>query len=97
MSNKRGTAANPPAAIDTPAEADEPAQTSKDHSDPHNTNKGESPAESTHSRPDKYEDIRPPPPFPQRLKKQKQDYQFNKFFDILEEVHINLPLVEALQ
>ncbi|KAK9001767.1 hypothetical protein V6N11_024465 [Hibiscus sabdariffa] len=37
------------------------------------------------------------PPFPQRLKKQKQDYQFNMFFDILKQVHINLPLVEALQ
>ncbi|KAK9031636.1 hypothetical protein V6N11_055929 [Hibiscus sabdariffa] len=44
----------------------------------------------------KTEDIRPPPPFPQRLKKQKQDYQFKKFFDILKQVHINLPLVEAL-
>ncbi|KAK8980799.1 hypothetical protein V6N11_047930 [Hibiscus sabdariffa] len=37
------------------------------------------------------------PPFPQRLKKQKQDYQFKKFLDILKQVHINLPLVEALQ
>ncbi|KAL4304342.1 hypothetical protein GQ457_10G010660 [Hibiscus cannabinus] len=45
----------------------------------------------------KPEDIRPPPPFPQRLKKQKQDYQFKKFLDILKQVHINLPLVEALQ
>ncbi|KAL4302375.1 hypothetical protein GQ457_10G014550 [Hibiscus cannabinus] len=42
-------------------------------------------------------DIRPPPPFPQRMKKQKQDYQFKKFFDILKQVHINMPLVEALQ
>ncbi|KAL4323439.1 hypothetical protein GQ457_11G025900 [Hibiscus cannabinus] len=42
-------------------------------------------------------EIRPPPPFPQRLKKQKQDYQFKKFLDILKQVHINLPLVEALQ
>ncbi|KAK8676047.1 hypothetical protein V6N13_034101 [Hibiscus sabdariffa] len=41
--------------------------------------------------------MRPPPPFPQRLKKQKQDYQFKKFLDILKQVHINLPLVEALQ
>ncbi|KAL4387708.1 hypothetical protein GQ457_09G017240 [Hibiscus cannabinus] len=45
----------------------------------------------------KPEEIRPPPPFPQRLKKQKQDYQFKKFLDILKQVHINLPLVEALQ
>ncbi|KAL4352618.1 hypothetical protein GQ457_06G006820 [Hibiscus cannabinus] len=28
---------------------------------------------------------------------QKQDYQFKKFLDILKQVHINLPLVEALQ
>ncbi|KAK9008867.1 hypothetical protein V6N11_080344 [Hibiscus sabdariffa] len=32
----------------------------------------------------------------ERLKKQKQDYQFKKFLDILKQVHINLPLVEAL-
>ncbi|KAK8516824.1 hypothetical protein V6N12_049536 [Hibiscus sabdariffa] len=96
-SNKRGTAASPSAAIDTPAEADEPAQTSEDQCDPHNTTKGESSAESSHAKPDKSEEIRPPPPFPQRLKKHKQDYQFKKFFDILKQVHINLPLVEALQ
>ncbi|KAK8694350.1 hypothetical protein V6N13_071904 [Hibiscus sabdariffa] len=96
-SNQRGTAASPSAAIDTPAEADESAQTSEDQSDPLNTNKGEFSAESTHSQPDKSENIRPPPPFPQRLKKQKQDYQLKKFFDILKQVHINLPLVEALQ
>ncbi|KAK8690730.1 hypothetical protein V6N13_074257 [Hibiscus sabdariffa] len=96
-SNKRGTAASPSAAIDTPAETDEPAQTSEDHCDPLNTTTGESSAESSHARSDKLEEIRPPPPFPQRLKKQKQDYQFKKFLDILKQVHINLPLVEALQ
>ncbi|KAK8583419.1 hypothetical protein V6N13_022125 [Hibiscus sabdariffa] len=95
-SNPRGTAASPSAATDTPAEADEPAKTSANHNDPHNTNKGESSAESSHSKSES-EDIRPPPPFPQRLKKQKQDYQFKKFFDILKQVNINLPLVEALQ
>ncbi|KAK8694721.1 hypothetical protein V6N13_072267 [Hibiscus sabdariffa] len=76
---------------------DETAKTSEDHSDPHNTNKGESSVESSHSQPKESEDIRPPPPLPQRLKKLKQDYQFKKFFDILKQVHINLPLVEALQ
>ncbi|KAK9001974.1 hypothetical protein V6N11_024667 [Hibiscus sabdariffa] len=90
-------AANPSAATDTPAEADEPAQTSEDHFDPHNTTTGESSAESSHAKSDKPEEIRSPPPFPQRLKKQKQDYQFKKFLDILKQVHINLPLVEALQ
>ncbi|KAL4313088.1 hypothetical protein GQ457_01G000070 [Hibiscus cannabinus] len=58
---------------------------------------GESSAESSHAQSGKPEEIRPPPPFPQRLKKQKQDYQFKKFLDILKQVHINLPLVEALQ
>ncbi|KAL4303760.1 hypothetical protein GQ457_10G008370 [Hibiscus cannabinus] len=58
---------------------------------------GETSAESSHAQSDKPEEIRPPPPFPQRLKKQKQDYQFKKFLDILKQVHINLPLVEALQ
>ncbi|KAL4355342.1 hypothetical protein GQ457_06G011720 [Hibiscus cannabinus] len=51
-------------------------------------------ASEDHSKP---EEIIPPPPFPQRLKKQKQDYQFKKFLDILKQVLINLPLVEALQ
>ncbi|KAK8562095.1 hypothetical protein V6N12_049146 [Hibiscus sabdariffa] len=96
-SNKRGTVTSPSAAIDTPTEADEPAQTSGDHCDPLNTTTGESSAESSHARSDKPEKIRPPSPFPQRLNKQKQDYQFKKFFDILKQVHINLPLVEALQ
>ncbi|KAL4296876.1 hypothetical protein GQ457_12G015200 [Hibiscus cannabinus] len=89
-------AANPSPTMDTPAEADEPAQASEDHSNPHTTT-GESSAESSHVQSDKPEEIRPPPPFPQRLKKQKHDYQFKKFLDILKQVHINLPLVEVLQ
>ncbi|KAK8574418.1 hypothetical protein V6N12_062112 [Hibiscus sabdariffa] len=95
--NQKGTAVSPSAATNTPAKVDEPAETSEDHYDPHNTSKGESSAEPSHTKPDKSEEIRPPPPFPQRLKKQKQDYQFKKFFDILKQVHINLPLAEALQ
>ncbi|KAK9043123.1 hypothetical protein V6N11_071474 [Hibiscus sabdariffa] len=98
LKNNQGeTAANPSPATDTPAEADEPAQASEDHSIPPTTTMGESSAESSHAQPGKPEEIRPPPPFPQRLKKQKQDYQFKKFLDILKQVHINLPLVEALQ
>ncbi|KAK8675377.1 hypothetical protein V6N13_033444 [Hibiscus sabdariffa] len=96
-SNQRGMAASPSAATDTPAEADEPAQTSEDQCDPYITTTGESSAETSHAKPAKPKEIRPPPPFPQRLKKQKQDYQFKKFLDILKQVHINLPLVEALQ
>ncbi|KAL4282613.1 hypothetical protein GQ457_16G019110 [Hibiscus cannabinus] len=94
--NQGGIAVNPSPATDTPAEADEPAQASEDHRIPQPT-MGESSAESSHDQSDKPEEIRPPPSFPQRLKKQKQDYQFKKFLDILKQVHINLPLVEALQ
>ncbi|KAK9009173.1 hypothetical protein V6N11_035718 [Hibiscus sabdariffa] len=89
-------AANPSSATDTPAETDEPVQASEDQYIPHTTT-GESSAESSHAQSGKSEEIRPPPPFPQRLKKKKQDYQFKKFLDILKQVHINLPLVEALQ
>ncbi|KAK8660125.1 hypothetical protein V6N13_051059 [Hibiscus sabdariffa] len=94
--NQGGMAANSSPATDAPAEADEPAQASEDHSNPQPT-MGESSAESSHAQSGKPEEIRPPPPFPQRLKKQKQDYQFKKFLDILKQVHINLPVVEALQ
>ncbi|KAL4310914.1 hypothetical protein GQ457_01G020870 [Hibiscus cannabinus] len=92
-----GTVANPSAATDAPVSADEPAETGEDHNDPHNTSKGESSAEPAHTRTNKSEEVKPPPQFRQRLKKQKQDYQFKKLFDILKQVHINLPLVEALQ
>ncbi|XP_061338600.1 uncharacterized protein LOC133285404 [Gastrolobium bilobum] len=37
------------------------------------------------------------PPFPQRLKKQHEDRQFSKFLDLLKQLHINVPLVEALE
>ncbi|XP_070002146.1 uncharacterized protein [Nicotiana sylvestris] len=40
---------------------------------------------------------RPPPPFPQRLQKQKDDAKYNKFLDILSQLSVNLPLVEILQ
>ncbi|XP_070054388.1 uncharacterized protein [Nicotiana tomentosiformis] len=38
-----------------------------------------------------------PPPFPQRLQKQKDDAKYKKFLDILSQVGVNLPLVEILQ
>ncbi|XP_062103150.1 uncharacterized protein LOC133814170 [Humulus lupulus] len=38
-----------------------------------------------------------PPPFPQRFRKQQQDGQFRKFLDVLKQLHINIPLVEALE
>ncbi|KAK8563469.1 hypothetical protein V6N12_035615 [Hibiscus sabdariffa] len=96
-SKQRGTTANPSAATDAPVKADEPAKAEEDHNDPTNTHTGESSAEPSHTKSYKLEKMRPPPPFRQRLKKQEQDYQFKKFFDILKQVHINLPLVEALQ
>ncbi|KAL4354030.1 hypothetical protein GQ457_06G010660 [Hibiscus cannabinus] len=45
----------------------------------------------------KGKEIHLPPPFPQRLRKQKYEYQFKKFLDILKQVHINLALVEAIE
>ncbi|XP_060960154.1 uncharacterized protein LOC133030995 [Cannabis sativa] len=40
---------------------------------------------------------KPPPPFPQRFKKQQDDGQFRRFLDVLKQLHINIPLVEALE
>ncbi|KAL4355065.1 hypothetical protein GQ457_06G013840 [Hibiscus cannabinus] len=94
--NKEEMAVNPPAAMDKPAEADTPAQAEEDHNIPLPTI-GENSAETSTAQLEEPIEKRPPPPFPQRLKNQKQDYQFKKFLDILKQVHINLPLVEALQ
>ncbi|XP_062080787.1 uncharacterized protein LOC133785581 [Humulus lupulus] len=40
---------------------------------------------------------KPPPPFPQRFQKQQQDSLFQRFLDVLKQLHINIPLVEALE
>lgn len=40
---------------------------------------------------------RPAPPFPQRLIKKKLEERYSNFLDILKKVHINIPLIEALQ
>ncbi|XP_060973937.1 uncharacterized protein LOC133039131 [Cannabis sativa] len=40
---------------------------------------------------------KPPPPFPQRFKKQQDDGQFWRFLDVLKQLHINIPLVEPLE
>ncbi|XP_062112081.1 uncharacterized protein LOC133823377 [Humulus lupulus] len=50
---------------------------------------------SQHSRPNS-SISKQPPPFPQRFQKQKLDSQFKKFLDMLKQLHINIPLVEAL-
>ena len=41
--------------------------------------------------------VRPPPPFPQNLKKQMEYACFGKFLSLLKQVHINLPWVDVLQ
>ncbi|KAK4717968.1 hypothetical protein R3W88_016306 [Solanum pinnatisectum] len=40
---------------------------------------------------------RPPPPFPQRLKKKFEDGKFSKFITMLRQLSVNIPLVEALE
>ncbi|XP_016514476.1 uncharacterized protein LOC107831237 [Nicotiana tabacum] len=40
---------------------------------------------------------RPPPPFPQRLQKLRDDAAYKKFLDILKQVDIHIPLVDILQ
>nr|XP_009596263.1 uncharacterized protein LOC104092371 [Nicotiana tomentosiformis]XP_016512695.1 PREDICTED: uncharacterized protein LOC107829739 [Nicotiana tabacum] len=40
---------------------------------------------------------RPPPPFPQRLKKKSDDRMFNKVFDMLSQIQLNLPLIDVLR
>ncbi|KAH9763478.1 hypothetical protein KPL70_001188 [Citrus sinensis] len=45
----------------------------------------------------KHYKFRHPPPFPQRFQKQKQDKQFSKFLEVLKQLHINIPFVEALE
>ncbi|KAK8572982.1 hypothetical protein V6N12_029022 [Hibiscus sabdariffa] len=104
IKSKQGekTADNPNVATvpDKPASAVTPTPVGEDHQIPLNPKKIDPAATSPQPKPprtDTLKDTRPPPPFPQRLKKQKHEYQFKKFFDILKHVHINLPLVEALQ
>ena len=45
----------------------------------------------------KFVQERPPPPFPQRIKKAKEEQQSGKFMEILKQLHINIPLIEAIQ
>ena len=42
------------------------------------------------------EEVRPPPPFPQRLKKHNDEIQFKKFVDKLDQLYINIQLLEAI-
>ncbi|XP_060202540.1 uncharacterized protein LOC132630964 [Lycium barbarum] len=40
---------------------------------------------------------KPPPPFPQRLERQKEAATYKKFLDFLKQVHVNVSLVDMLQ
>ncbi|XP_017972503.1 PREDICTED: uncharacterized protein LOC108661129 [Theobroma cacao] len=39
----------------------------------------------------------PPPPFPQRLQKQKLDKHFQKFLKVFKKLHMNISFAEALE
>ncbi|KAA3479779.1 Aspartic peptidase [Gossypium australe] len=58
------------------------------------------PVSNTNTIPQKsclVQDKAPSPPYPQKLKKKKYKMQFKKFLDVLKQLHINIPLVEALE
>nr|XP_016503135.1 PREDICTED: uncharacterized protein LOC107821227 [Nicotiana tabacum] len=40
---------------------------------------------------------RPPAPFPQRLAKYQKDEQYKKFMEMLKQIHVNIPLIDALK
>nr|XP_009765399.1 PREDICTED: uncharacterized protein LOC104216955 [Nicotiana sylvestris] len=40
---------------------------------------------------------RPPVPFPQRLAKHQKEEQYKKFFEMLKQILVNIPLIEALK
>ncbi|XP_022149795.1 uncharacterized protein LOC111018140 [Momordica charantia] len=42
-------------------------------------------------------EYRPVPPYPKWLQKKEQNVQFRKFLDVLKQLHIKIPLVEALE
>lgn len=56
----------------------------------------DAPNTSTHNNPKLVPEV-PPPSFPRILKKAHQERQFGKFMDILKQLHINIPLVKAVQ
>ncbi|KAL4342063.1 hypothetical protein GQ457_08G017400 [Hibiscus cannabinus] len=75
-------------APESPVEADTPAEAKQDQEIPSKPKETGSTSATPHiklPRTDKLEEMRPPPPFPKRMKKQKQEYQFKKLFDILKQ------------
>ena len=66
------------------------------------TEENERALKSKRSREDTFETYSPliydpPIPFPQRLKENNVDDQFSKFLSIFNQLHINIPLIEALE
>lgn len=40
---------------------------------------------------------RPPTPFPQRLAKYQKNEQYKKFLEMLKQIHVSIPLINALK
>ncbi|XP_039031388.1 uncharacterized protein LOC120166089 [Hibiscus syriacus] len=49
------------------------------------------------SSPPAEDKVRPPPPFPQWLKKRNDEIQFKKFVDVDDQLHINVFLLKAIE
>ncbi|XP_049360412.1 uncharacterized protein LOC125825111 [Solanum verrucosum] len=54
-------------------------------------------AEPSEQRVNEKPKAKPPPPFPQKFKKQKEEECFGKFIELLKQVHVNLPLIDVFQ
>ncbi|KAL5564932.1 hypothetical protein UlMin_028096 [Ulmus minor] len=103
LENQVGQLANelknrPPGTL--PSNTESPKKDGKEHSENSGENSGKSGANAA-ALPQQNDQQKSrgniPPPFPQRFKKQQQDHQFRRFLDVLKQLHINIPLVEALE
>ncbi|KAK8681659.1 hypothetical protein V6N13_054061 [Hibiscus sabdariffa] len=82
----------PEVEIDSPIEEDKGEKLDKEKTEEQHVNATASAA----PKPAR-DEVRPPPPFPQRLKKHKEDLQFQKFVSMLDQFHINIPFLEAIE
>ncbi|KAK8684264.1 hypothetical protein V6N13_040294 [Hibiscus sabdariffa] len=82
----------PEVEIDYPIEEDKGEEPDNEKTEEQHVNA----TTSAESKPSK-DEVRPPPPFPQRLKKHKEDLQFQKFVSMLDQFHINIPFLEAIE
>ncbi|KAL4284061.1 hypothetical protein GQ457_16G014700 [Hibiscus cannabinus] len=82
----------PEVEIDSPIEEDKGEKLDNEKAEEQHVNATASAA----TKPAK-DEVRPPPPFPQRLKKHKEDLQFQKFVSMLDQFHINIPFLEAIE